>query len=272
MGTVINRLDGEYDLDDGVYLQHLNEHDQSGWPTPETVHRWIVESTTGYTKENPIDKRTCVRVRYAGQYHIDLPSYAILNGKPMLAEKGGKGWHESDPIALTEWFVDQVKKSGEQLRRFVRFFKAWADYQSRSRGTMPCSLILTVLAVQYFHSDERDDVSVANTAKAICDAVQVQFCVYNPVDHTEELTRRLSDEEKKSFQQAIADLANDAAEAINTEIRKDACKLWRNQFGDRFPLVEDDKVGDEEEQKKEDARRLVTVFAPKNPIKPWGWR
>ena len=137
MGTVINPLDGEYDLDDGVYLQHLDEHDQRGWPTPETVHRWIIEATNGYTKEKPIDKRTCVRVRYAGQYHVDLPSYAILNGKPMLAERGGKGWHESDSIALTDWFIDQVKKSGEQLRRFVRFFKAWADYQSRNRGTMP---------------------------------------------------------------------------------------------------------------------------------------
>ena len=103
---------------------------------------------------------------------------------------------------------------------------------------------------------------MANTAKAICDAVQVQFCVYNPVDGTEELTRRLNDEEKKRFQQAIADLANDATEAINSEIRKDASNLWRGQFGDRFPLVEDDKAGVEEEQKKEDARRLVTVFAP----------
>ena len=67
--TTVNPLDGEFDLDDGVYLQHLDEYDQSGWPTPETVHGWIVDATNGYTKEKPIDKRTCVRVRYAGQYH-----------------------------------------------------------------------------------------------------------------------------------------------------------------------------------------------------------
>ena len=29
--TMVNPLDGEYDLDDGVYLQHLDE-DKSKWP------------------------------------------------------------------------------------------------------------------------------------------------------------------------------------------------------------------------------------------------
>ena len=43
--TTVNPLDGEFDLDDGVYLQHLDEYDQSGWPTPETVHGWIVDAT-----------------------------------------------------------------------------------------------------------------------------------------------------------------------------------------------------------------------------------
>jgi hypothetical protein len=271
MQTTVNPLDGEFDLDDGVYLQHLDEYDQSGWPTPETVHGWIVDATNGYTKEKPIDKRTCVRVRYAGQYHIDLPSYATLNGKPMLAEKGEKGWHNSDPIALTEWFTDQVQKQGDQLRRAVRYIKAWADFQSVKRGKMSTSLILTVLVAQNFRSHERDDVSLANTAKAIFDAVRFVVSVYNPVDGTEELTQRLSDEEKKRFQDAIADLANDAAKAVTTESNEEASKLWRGQFGDRFPFAEDDKAGDDKEQKKEDARRLVTVYAPKKPIKPWGW-
>jgi hypothetical protein len=91
MGTVINPLDGEYDLDDGVYLQHLDENHHSGWPTSETVHRgWIVEATDGYTKEKPIDKRTCVRVRYACQYHIDLPSYATQRQGQCWQKKAGR--------------------------------------------------------------------------------------------------------------------------------------------------------------------------------------
>ena len=63
MGTTVNPLDGEFDIDDGVYLQHLDKNDDSEWPTPETVHSWLVKATDGHTKEKPIDKRTCVRVR-----------------------------------------------------------------------------------------------------------------------------------------------------------------------------------------------------------------
>jgi len=197
MGTIANPLDGEFDIDDGVYLQHLDDNRE--WPTPDTIHRWLVKATDGHTNEKPLDKRTCVRVRYAGQYHVDLPSYGQLNGEYLLAEKGVKGWHRSDPLSLTVWFREQVKAQGEQLRRVVRYLKAWADFQSGRRGRMPSGLILTVLAVQKFKADERDDVSLSNTATAIFYAVNPIFCVYNPVDLTEELTSRLTDEQKARF-------------------------------------------------------------------------
>ena len=267
--TTVNPLDGEFDVDDGVYLQHLDESDSSRWPTPETVHKWLVDATDGHTNEKPIDKRTCVRVRYAGEYHVDLPSYGKLNGENLLAEKGEKGWHRSDPTALTKWFNDLAEQRGDQLRRIVCFVKAWADHQSGKRGKMPSSLMLTVLAAQNFQNHERDDVCLANTARAISDAVRLVFCVYNPVDGTEELTARLSDEEKKRFQVAIADLVNDASKAVDNGSQQEASKLWRTQLGDRFPLIQTED--DDAKQRKDDASRLATFYAAKKPTKPWGW-
>src|SRR5262245_42655122 len=60
MFTMINPLDGDYDIDDGVYLQGLGT-DQSKWPKAETVHCWIVNAVDGYTSTPPQDKARCVR-------------------------------------------------------------------------------------------------------------------------------------------------------------------------------------------------------------------
>lgn len=267
MGTTVNPLDGEFDVDDGVYLQHLDESDKTNWPAPETVHRWLVIATDGQTKEKPIEKRACVRVRYAGQYHVDLPSYANLNGDHLLAEKGDKGWHRSDPKALSDWFMIQLKNQGEQLRRIIRYLKAWADFQSGRRGKMPSGLILTVLASENFSPDERDDVAFCKTVAAISNFVSTVFVVYNPVDSSEKLTARLTLAQKERFQGAISELAYDAVKAIETDSSENSSNLWRKQFGDRFPKIETDKNTNHQ---KEFATTLGTFYASKNPAKPWG--
>ena len=132
---------------------------------------------------------------------------------------------------------------------------------------MPSGLILTVLAAENFRADERDDLSLSKTANAIMNAVNPVFCVFNPVDSEEELTARLTDEQKVRFQDAISDLASDAADAIDTDDREVASKHWRKQFGDRFPAVKNDHKA---AQKKEDAGKIAALYAAKNPAKPWG--
>lgn len=134
---------------------------------------------------------------------------------------------------------------------------------------MPSGLILTVLATQNFRGHEGDDICFARTAASILEFVRSIFRVYNPVDTTEEVTKRLSEEEKKRFQEAIGDLANDASKALNTERKEDASELWRGQLGGRFPLIEDEENNGGKKQKKEDAALLATFYASRNPPKPW---
>lgn len=263
MQTIVNPLAGEeFDLDDGVYLQHLDKKSKAEWPSTETAHKWICDAVDGHTKKPPIDKRTCVRVVYAGDYHIDLPIYADLNEKNMLAVKGVRSWHPSDPVEITKWFKDAVSTNGKQLQRTVRYFKAWADHNAKG-GKLPSGLILTVLAVQNFRANERDDQCFANTATAIHNAISAVFHVTNPTDAAEELTSRLDTDQKKRFQDAIANLATEGQKALDSEKTSEASKIWNKRFGDRFPTVEDDP---EEEQKKKDADRLISTYAP---TKPW---
>ena len=78
-------------------------------------------------------------------------------------------------------------------------------------------------------------------------AVNPIFCVFNPVDNTEELTSRLSDTQKARFQDAISDLAFDGYEAVNHVSKKKASEIWREQSGDRFPLVEEEEEEESDE-------------------------
>ena len=265
MHTMINPIDGEFDIDDGVYLQHLDEYDIDKWPTPATVHQWLLKATEEHTNEKSIDKQTCVRVRFAGKYHVDLPIYGTLNDDYLLADKGPKSWRVSDPKAITDWFLRQ---EGDHLRRIVRYLKAWADFQNGRIGKLPSGLILTVLAAHHIQVDDRDDISLSKTVAAISNSVNPVFTVYSPVDGSEELTERLSGDQKIRFQDAIQNFADDAANAISSDDPEKASKLWRKQLGDRFPLIEEDQ---DKGRKREDAAKIAGFYAAKNPSKPWGW-
>jgi len=242
MATIINPLDGEFDIDDGVYMQNLGS-DKSKWPKPETVHTWIKKALEGHTKEKIQDKRTCVRVIYSGNYHVDLPIYGIYNNRAYLAEKGKLGWHISEPRKIVEWFKGHVKAKGEQLRRLVRYTKAWADYQSKS-GELPNGFTLSVLVVEGYVKVERDDTSFAGTISKISERLSKSSVILNPVDKNEDLGKRISEAKYKNFLDRLASLLESASAALKEESKVEACKKWKNEFGARFPKCEELKVED----------------------------
>lgn len=237
MATVVNPLDGEYDIDDGVYLQNL-DRDKSKWPPTSTVHNWICNAVKGHTAKDPVDKRTCVRVIYKG-YHVDLPIYGENTNIYYLAEKGDNGWNEGNPRALTEWFKKQVETRGEQVRRIVRYLKAWADFKQKNNGKMPSGLLLTVLVVYNYDKQERDDACFGGTVRNISTNVGSNFVVYNPVDPKEDLASHLTNSQKQTFKDLLSKLLVSSGKALKEDSKKTASETWQKEFGDRFPLGDD---------------------------------
>lgn len=236
MATIINPLNGEYDIDDGVYLQNINKNNRYEWPSPETAHKWIYYAVEGHTNEKPVDKRTCIRVVYAGQYHVDLPIYGEYSGQYYLAEKVA-GWRISDPKIIREWFAGQVEQKGDQLIRIVKYIKAWADYKSDECEILS-SIILTVLASDCYEEDERDDVSLLGTMGRIYERLVASFIVLNPVDAQEDLAKALKEEQKENFKIALQILLQKGSEALNEENSLASSNIWREQFGERFPKAD----------------------------------
>lgn len=237
MDTIIHPISGEYDVDDGVYLQSLDKDDMSKWPAPITVHSWIVDATNDHTDQPPVDKNTCVRIIYAGDYHIDLPIYGEYQGNYYLARKTDGDWYPSDPKLIIDWFNNLVTQKGEQLRRIVKYIKGWADKKSQKMKT-PSSILLTVLVAEYFLSDDRDDYSFVATIKNIYNRVLINFNIYNPTDLSEKLSDRCTQTIKDNFLLLLRGLLESADEAMNENNLYKACLIWGKEFGERFPGCE----------------------------------
>lgn len=237
LDTMVNPIDGEYDIDDGVYLQHLDHLYDGNWPAADSVHRWLVNAVDGYCSVKTEGKRACVRVRYQSLCRVDIAVYGQLNGRLRLAVKGEPKWRRSEPLSLSLWFGSHISRYGEQLRRIVCYLKAWADFQTRRWGNMPGGLILTVLAVHHYQSHEKDDVALAYTLRAISNAVSPHFSIPNPVDLGEELSARLTNVQKTNFKDAVKEAAEDAIAAVSLLDSKKASTIWRKVLGDRFPKV-----------------------------------
>jgi len=240
LSTVVTPLDGEFDIDYGVYLQNLPPNN---WPSPDKVHSWILKAVEGHTKEVPKDKRTCVRVTYAGYYHVDLPIYSSSVENSYLTEKGEKGWYESNPVAFTKWFIEKVKKEGEQLHRIIHYVKAWADFKS-SNTKLPKSFILTTLAANHFVKSDRDDVSFSSTMRNIYESVNISTVITNPVNSNEIVSDRITEPQWSNFNEKLSSLLENASYALKNDKKEEASTTWRKVFGDRFPLYKGPKEGD----------------------------
>lgn len=239
MGTMVNPLDGEYGIDEGVYLQHLNKIDQNSWPDAEVVHQWLIHATGGRSIRRPTDGRICIRVRLAGQHRVNLFCYGELNGQNVMINSEAPPSTQSDPMILAQCFKNHLNLHGEQLRRMIRYLKAWADLRSMQGVEMLNGFILTIMAASYYQKHARDDVALANTFQMIFKALSTVFMVLNPIAISEDLTARIADFQKKQFLDALQSAARDANQAIAVGNVHKASMLWRKHLGDRFPKIRD---------------------------------
>lgn len=264
------------DVDDGCYLP-LSFLTQSRRPSiaATVFFRVAQKALEPLVKERDwtlvTDKPTCVRIIISPTAHIDVPLYAIpdtefitlsarafdhayanfaealakaerdawtaLPTDSVLLAHRENNWMESDPRPVKEWFLRKVDEQGQQLRRVVRYLKAYRDWRWASGG--PASILLMAAAVPLFEKqDRRDDLALLAVVKALPQALREG--VSNPVDDSESLTDRLRkgsedtdlvEEAALAFEQ-LAKLLEGATSASSPS---QACEWMRQAFGPRFP-------------------------------------
>lgn len=289
MDTIIKPLLEDFDLDDGVYFQGKQSREER--PIPQVFHDWVVNAVDKDNDyETVTDKATCVRVKYKIGFHIDIPIYyADGYDSPDLAEKV-KWWMLSNPVEFISWFEEKTKsgfqkafiyealqykepyekwltdirKADCQLRRLVRYMKAWADLKKKE---MPCGIIMTILVAENFAVDERDDIAFRDTLISVRNYLHRNGfkCPRPTSPEGEDLFASTSQAEKEYFMNALNALIDSANKAVNTESEKDACKEWEKHFGNRFPChlaKESPKPPVKKEPNIEALKRTAAVAQP----------
>lgn len=259
MDTIITPINDGFDLDDGVYFKNGTSIKQR--PAPQVFHDWVIQAVDKDNDyEKVTDKPTCVRVQYKLGFHIDLPIYyADKYESPDLADTR-KGWILSNPVEFIAWFEEKTKsgfqkaflyeaisnpdpynkwlsdirKQDCQLRRLVRYMKAWGDLK---RSEMPCGIIMTILVANNFVIDEHDDIAFRDTLINIKNYLEGNgFKCPRPTSPVgEDLFASTSEKDKQYFMNALKSLIQSANNAINSENEKDAAAEWEKHLGSRFP-------------------------------------
>lgn len=213
------------------------------------------------------DKPTCIRIVISQYAHLDVPLYAIpddeftllakmsmdsygyanfaealfraehdawtaLPSNKVLLAHRELNWMSSDPRPVKEWFIGEVDAKGEQLRRIVRYLKAFRDWQWPSGG--PSSILIMAAVAPIFEKrDRRDDLALLDVLVALPD--KLRGGVNNPIDDSESLTDRLGKDGVEDAATTFETLEKMIRGAINAGNCAQACIWMRDMFGNRFP-------------------------------------
>ena len=158
MGTGIKPLDGDYDIDQGLYFVAC----YADYPDPVLLKKRVYEALEGHTQDVCI-RQPCVTVFYqeAGEsiYHVDIAVYSdgssnndgkvrLARGKEYSAQENRR-WEISDPQELSETIFAKFTNESDrdQFRRIVRYLKQWKNVNFSMDGrAAPIGIGLTVAA------------------------------------------------------------------------------------------------------------------------------
>ena len=259
------------DLDDGVYLPMTFVKQTKRPSTASQIFFAAAGEALGpLVKKNSwsmnCEKATCIRIVISSTAHIDIPLYAIpdeefLLLKASMAKYGfdsiseavtraerdvwtalprdevllahrEEDWKKSDPRPLRDWFVGEVEAKGVQLRRIVRYLKAYRDWRWREGG--PSSILIMATAAPLFEAQHgRDDLALLSVASGM--AKSLRSGVSNPTDENESLTDRLGAEKVEEAAVAFEALEKYLQGALDSASPNQACNWMIEKFGGRFP-------------------------------------
>lgn len=204
----------EFDLDIALHLKtHWNQH------TPQKIYNELRRrlSEHGTYKEKMELKNRCIRLNYAGDFHMDiLPGIQESewdNDKLRIPDRDLGTWVSSNPRGYANWFMDRVNmaktsillkalraenlpandyENKKPLQRAVQLIKRYRDiYFQKDDTYKTSSIVLTTIAGLYYNGEESIFLTVENIVNRIRQHTMYmsgRIKVLNPVNAEEDFT------------------------------------------------------------------------------------
>lgn len=239
MHTITQNDESDYDIDVGIVFESDNLNNLGPLATRNIVAD-VLERKTKQFAEEPEVKTSCVRLKYSSTgYHVDFAifkRYKEYSWDEYTYEHAGSEWSVRHIKALEEWFNEEIKKAGDDLRKVIRLSKMFC--KSRENWVnMPSGLIQTILSAEKLKLNySRLDEIFYYTMEAILNRLSQYLEVAAPVDNGRPLVTREIDYQRMRNWKSRLETNLQYLEILFDEdcTYKDAINAWSKFFNHSY--------------------------------------
>ena len=186
-------------------------------------------------------KSRCVRIEYAGDFHIDVVARVTSRGRVRICNGDTNKFEPTDGNGYREWFNEKNRITDGNLKRVVRLLKYLRDHKNNYRVK---SILLTTLAANTIRKSDKGTEGVSTVADTLA-TVLTRMDDYlqrhpdmpevrNPALPSETFNRHWDEKGYANFRNRVHSHALTGKQARGESSIEDAIRVWQGLFGDSF--------------------------------------
>lgn len=243
--TIIKpRPGGEFDADLRLYLKEFE-----GWEPKDYINNIyrLFKNTETY-KEIVERKNRCIRLNYAGDFHLDIVPCLETQSKYFVFNRIENIMESTDGDGYTDWFREKDNiVGGKLLVKVTRLVKYLRDI--KGTFTAKSVLLATLLGNQIYAIESEEEFKDLPTALCtICNRLNNFLqdnpdmpTVKNPALSDEDFNRHWDQDKYETFRRNWAVYTNKMNNALDEVVPDESIKKWRLVFGDAFGEISESK-------------------------------
>jgi len=258
--TTVKPKDNEYDLD---FVMEVKSDPKISDPIELISSLKACLDSNGLYEGKTEAKNRCVRIVYAGDYHMDIiPAFhdSKIGGTAILVpDRSIKGWSPSNPRGFISWFnskaetAEIIMKAASAdplppdisyewklpLKRIVQLIKRYRDENFKGNEKAVISIVLTTLAASKYRNEDNVFVGLSSIINDIEVAIQhaiPRIHVENPSNTKEDFAERWDEDPSlyNSFKGFIHDFKTDIKNLESARGLENVGEVLKNMFGENI--------------------------------------